>query len=350
MKAMHCSGERGLVYPAGTCLTVQAGIHGNDYMQHTFDVEIAALHGVDIAVLINNFRFWIGKNAANKRNWNDGRYWTHNTVKAFEDLFPYWNGSKIKRLLKKMEDDGILVSGSFNRSGFDRTKWYAFSDLWVEKFPELLGSKMDHRVDENGQWSVQNRTMECPVLDLGVAESELSYTDNYPDSYPDSYPDKEFSASGDTGCEKKPVADFFLTKKKRKLTGKRLETFLRFWKAFNFAKGKAEAADSWLDIPQLTDSLVELICAAASREAANRPNLIAQGTKPKWAQGWISARRWEDEDICGSNLQSHSYEQKAIDYIRKHGWEAWSYFCSYYEIPDPEELKPLVEGALNEKL
>ena len=88
---------------------------------------------------------------------------------------------------------------------------------------------------------------------------------------------------------------FYLTKRKRKLTGKRLSAFNRFWEAFAYAKGKAEAADAWLDIPQLTDSLVEKIILAAEAEAAARHGLVASGHSPKWAQGWISGRRWEDE-------------------------------------------------------
>lgn len=91
------------------------------------------------------------------------------------------------------------------------------------------------------------------------------------------------------------VGEKYITKKKRVLTGKRLETFNRFWTAFSYPKGKAEAADAWLDIPSLTDSLVEVIVSAAKREAKNRPQLVAGGRTPKWAQGWITARRWEDE-------------------------------------------------------
>lgn len=104
---------------------------------------------------------------------------------------------------------------------------------------------------------------------------------------------KPLSSSGDEaqGIE----VDFFLTKKKRKLTGKRLESFNLFWAAFDYKSGKAEAADSWLDIPSMTDSLVSQIVAAARKEAAIRPSLRTEGRTPKMAQGWISARRWEDE-------------------------------------------------------
>jgi phage replication O-like protein O len=90
-------------------------------------------------------------------------------------------------------------------------------------------------------------------------------------------------------------SEVYLTKKKRKLSGKRLETFERFWTAFNYKKDKANAADAWLDIPQLTHALVDTICDAAEKEALSRPGKIAKGMIPIYAQGWISARRWEDE-------------------------------------------------------
>ncbi|HEU6436596.1 MAG TPA: hypothetical protein VE028_04030 [Nitratidesulfovibrio sp.] len=91
-----------------------------------------------------------------------------------------------------------------------------------------------------------------------------------------------------------PPETGYRTKKGRILDGKRLDAFERFWSAFAYAKGKAEAADAWLDIPQLTEALVARIVAAAEREAAARPTLLASGRTPKMAQGWITARRWED--------------------------------------------------------
>ena len=104
---------------------------------------------------------------------------------------------------------------------------------------------------------------------------------------------KTLSASGDAAQADEP---FFLTRKKRKLKGKSLETFEQFWAAFDYKRGKAEAADAWLDIPSLPDSAVALIIRGAEAEALSRPELVAMGRTPKMAQGWLSARRWEDEN------------------------------------------------------
>ena len=90
-------------------------------------------------------------------------------------------------------------------------------------------------------------------------------------------------------------AEFYITKKKRRITGKRLETFMLFWEVFDFKRGKAEATDVWLDIPTLTDKIVNEIVLAAKAEAKRRPDLKSNGGKPKMAQGWLSGKRWEDE-------------------------------------------------------
>ena len=94
----------------------------------------------------------------------------------------------------------------------------------------------------------------------------------------------------------KPVEPFYLTKKKRKLKGWKLETFELFWKTFHWFKDKANAADAWLQIPELTKELaLEQIIPAAARYCAGRDDLIIEKHTPKWAQGWLSSRRWEDE-------------------------------------------------------
>jgi len=89
---------------------------------------------------------------------------------------------------------------------------------------------------------------------------------------------------------------FYLTRKKRKLTGWKLEKFLDFWTAFNWKKGKAEASDAWLDT-NLDSPLLEKVMPAATAEAKRRPGLIKNGGRPKWAEGWIRGRRWEDESF-----------------------------------------------------
>jgi hypothetical protein len=102
-------------------------------MTYQFDAEIAAKYGVDEAIMIFNLSYWIRKNEANGKHYHDGRFWTYNSIDAFTKLFPFWSARQIRRILKSLEDSGIIVTGNYNTSTYDRTTWYAFGDSFLPK-------------------------------------------------------------------------------------------------------------------------------------------------------------------------------------------------------------------------
>lgn len=91
---------------------------------HVFNIDDAKRYGVDAAIILNNFKFWLDHNKANGTHINDGYIWTYNSARAFSELFPYWSANKIQKLLKKLESDGVIITGNFNKAGYDKTKWY----------------------------------------------------------------------------------------------------------------------------------------------------------------------------------------------------------------------------------
>ena len=123
-----------------------------DEMQHSFDIDLAVEYGVLEAVILNNLDFWISKNEANEVNFHEGRYWTFNSVRAFQDLFPYATDRKIANALKKLEDRGVIMTGNFNKNPIDRTTWYTFTDYGTQivhdrkrdDFPKPKPKKVSH--------------------------------------------------------------------------------------------------------------------------------------------------------------------------------------------------------------
>jgi len=97
-------------------------------MNHSFNIDDAKIYGVECAILLENFRYWIDKNKANRKHFYDGAYWTYNSVKAFEELFPYWTTNQIRRYIEKLESMGAIKSGNYNNSPYDRTKWYCLNE------------------------------------------------------------------------------------------------------------------------------------------------------------------------------------------------------------------------------
>ena len=92
---------------------------------HSFDIEVAKAYGVNAAILFQNICFWCEKNRANDVNFHDGMYWTFNTRKAFRELFPYMSEKQIKAALDNLIEDGLIVTGTYNKDARDRTLWYA---------------------------------------------------------------------------------------------------------------------------------------------------------------------------------------------------------------------------------
>ena len=100
-------------------------------MQHSFHIEIAKEYGLLEAIIINNLFFWIEKNKANNVNYYDGTYWTYNSIKALNELFPYASERKISYALKHLEEEGIIKTGNYNKLAYDRTLWYAFTEKGI---------------------------------------------------------------------------------------------------------------------------------------------------------------------------------------------------------------------------
>tara|TARA_B100000315_G_C14309258_1_gene465538 strand:+ start:81 stop:467 length:387 start_codon:yes stop_codon:yes gene_type:complete len=96
--------------------------------RHFFFPEVAEAIGVDEAIMLNHLIFWIVVNKKSNQTKHLGRTWTYNSVVDFKPYFPYWSTSQIRRILKSLVDKGIIIEGNFNKSKYDKTKWYALND------------------------------------------------------------------------------------------------------------------------------------------------------------------------------------------------------------------------------
>ena len=118
-------------------------------MEHQFNVELATKVGVEKAVIIHNMYFWINHNAKNKKNVYDGSVWTYNSSSAFGKLFPYLKDRTISRYLLELEKDGYLKTGNYNDNTFDKTKWYSFTDNFLEELKNIGFDIEDILISQN---------------------------------------------------------------------------------------------------------------------------------------------------------------------------------------------------------
>ena len=135
-------------------------------MNHSFNVKVAEEYGIEKAILLENFYFWVIKNRANNKNLHNGRYYTYNTAEAFEKLFPYMKSRRIAQLLREMEhEDGLLISGQFNN--YDRTKSYTLTDIAMSYFEVAIIQKLDNGEYKNLIMESQE-TVSCLNTDINT--------------------------------------------------------------------------------------------------------------------------------------------------------------------------------------
>ena len=97
-------------------------------MIHVFDTDVAKKYGVNAAIILQNIAYWIIQNEANETNFYDGRYWTFNSKRAYGELFPYMSAKQIRTAIEKLIEDGVLVTGNYNKLAYDRTAWYSLTE------------------------------------------------------------------------------------------------------------------------------------------------------------------------------------------------------------------------------
>lgn len=97
-------------------------------MDHSFNIEIAKDVGINSAVLLNQIYWWVKKNEVDERNFYDGKYWTYNSKKGFCKYFPYFSERQIEYALKKLIDEGYVITGNYNTSPYDRKLWYSITE------------------------------------------------------------------------------------------------------------------------------------------------------------------------------------------------------------------------------
>lgn len=134
-------------------------------MEYSFNIHIAKKYGVDEAIMIKNFQFWILKNEASNKHSHKDKYWTYNSVSSFAKVFPFWSKSQVSRVLKSLIDKNLLEVDNFNKISYDRTRWYTFTDYAIHEMRKCIIANAEMEVSKplNGLQQI-----ESPIPDVNT--------------------------------------------------------------------------------------------------------------------------------------------------------------------------------------
>lgn len=199
-------------------------------MEHSFDIEVAKELGVNCAVILKHIYFWVEKNKANEKNYFDGRYWTYNSVKAFEEIFPYLTNKQIRGALDRLEEHGLIMVGCHNDDPYDKTLWYSVTDKGNSI---LLSGQTDfpsgaNRSDSEGKsYNIYNNNL--------FTESDTRTTDIKPDNKKKTIKRKVFQIP-----TVKEVEQYCIEKELRYVYP---EEFVNFYGSKNWMVGKTKMSN-----------------------------------------------------------------------------------------------------------
>jgi len=85
---------------------------------------LATKIGLNEAIVLQQINYWNKINEKSNNNYHDGYYWTFNSYEKWHEQFPFWHVNTIKKIISNLESAKLVITGNYNRSQIDRTKWY----------------------------------------------------------------------------------------------------------------------------------------------------------------------------------------------------------------------------------
>lgn len=143
---------------------------------HHFRVSAAIKVGVNAAIILEQFDFYIAKNKANGRHYHDGRYWTYNSVSAFKDMYPYMSEKAIRTAIGKLVDGGYVLIGDYNENRYQRPKWYSITDDGYMLLDESYRPKGQHVLPKTAERDTQNGNSH--IVSTSYSSTSSSYINN----------------------------------------------------------------------------------------------------------------------------------------------------------------------------
>lgn len=117
----------------------------------TINRKLAKCLGLKEAVIFQQIHYWLKINEKKKHNIREGRAWTYNSIKKWhEEEFDFLSERTVKRTLKSLEDDGLLICKTFNKMAGDKTKWYSID---YEKLLEVAEKKLKLKEEKSAKMS-----------------------------------------------------------------------------------------------------------------------------------------------------------------------------------------------------
>lgn len=241
--------------------------------------HVAARYGLEEAIFLDAIVYWYRMNRADNKNFRDGRWWTYNTMKAFDEAFPWWSAKQLRRIASSCKDKGAILTGNYNEDHRDRTLWYSPSDealaLYGETAPPICPNGQMQNPDRAQSFAQTGTALPCNNhvgTNMDTPYSPPKGDEPPPSGKPKSKPKRERRA--------KTVPDHCP------------ERFEQFWAAYPGGGSRQKASAAW-DRLKPDDALIDQMARALKQQMRSRQ--WQEGIGIPHASTWLNQERWTDK-------------------------------------------------------
>lgn len=98
--------------------------------------------GLIESIVLQQIHYWLELNKQTRKNYRDGRYWTYNSIRNWQEKdFDYLSIDTVRRVFIKLEKEGFLIVSNYNKDPRDKTKWYSLNEEKLEELYQEIESR-----------------------------------------------------------------------------------------------------------------------------------------------------------------------------------------------------------------
>ncbi|GGE58410.1 DNA replication protein DnaD [Priestia taiwanensis] len=121
--------------------------------------KLACKLGLNEAILLQQLHYWL----QDSKNIRDGHKWVYNTYDAWILQFPFWSGSTLRRVMKRLEKEGYIITAKYNQMKIDNTKWYRIDYKRLER---LDRPPVQNEQTECSEWADEQFELNKPLPEI----------------------------------------------------------------------------------------------------------------------------------------------------------------------------------------
>lgn len=153
---------------------------------HSLDPRVAEQVGINAALIIWNLSYLQSQRESQGGDdfYHEGKWWVRHSYESLAEWHNYLSIPQIKRIMKKLEDDGHISKASLGKNPWDRTTYWHVSPVFMHSTESHHASDASVPSDSTKSYDVQQKNNKVtkgrfvpPTMeDVSAYAEEKNYT------------------------------------------------------------------------------------------------------------------------------------------------------------------------------